>query len=118
MAKLNRQSQHRASRENAKSRELADLKRENHRLKKQVAHGRKTVQRVVDSNDMFRDVDTVGVPLPEMKGCVLTSRVLQEAADKMFNACSCGGQWKRLELGPKVIEVCVECTSRRVVTST
>ena len=114
MSKLNRQSQHKPPRETVKSRELADLRRENHKLKKQVAQGRKTVQRVVDSNDMFRGIDRSTATF-EMKGCILTRDVLEDAAKKMLNACSCGGNWKRLELGPKVIEVCDQCTARRVV---
>lgn len=116
MSKLNRQSQHRPSRDTVKSKELADLRRENHALKKQVARNRKVVQRVVDSNDMFRGVDRgVAWPKPETKGCVLTREAYQKSADMLLGSCPCGGKWKTLELGPKTLEVCDTCLTRRVV---
>lgn len=114
MSKLNRQSQHRPSRETIKSKELADLRRENHKLKRQVAQGQKAVRRVVDSNDMFRDIDQSTTTFP-VEGCVLTNDVLRETVNKILGACPCGGKWKRLELGPKTIDICDQCTTRRVV---
>jgi DNA-directed RNA polymerase subunit RPC12/RpoP len=128
MSKRTQQSQHRPSRDTAKSKELADLRRENHKLKKQVAQGRKTVQRVVDSNDMFRGVDSTATPV-NMEAAVLTRETLQKAFDLMNRQPSgppqrivppgvcheCGGSLKKLELGPKVVEVCSQCGWRRVV---
>jgi hypothetical protein len=118
MSKLNRQKQHKPPRETAKSRELADLRRENHKLKQQVARTRKQAVRAIDAHfPLFSGVNRSTAPKPEMKGCVLTREVLRDAAEKMLNACPCGGNWKRLELGPKVIEVCDQCTARRPVKS-
>jgi hypothetical protein len=115
MSKLNRQKQHRPPRDTAKNKELADLRRENHKLKQQVARTRKAAARAVESNDSFRGIDRGVIPMPEMKGPTLTRELLQGAVEKVLGACSCGGEWKRLELGPKTIEVCVGCTARRPV---
>lgn len=135
MSKQNRQAQHRPERDAAKNREMADLRRENHKLKKQVAQVRKQAVRAIDArfDPLFGGINRTVAPKPEMKGCVLTREVIQDSFDKMNEhrggpppvvfvppgiCYSCGCATKRLELGPKVAEVCPECGWRQVLKPT
>lgn len=123
-----RQKQHRPERDVKHARELADLRRENNRLARQNARFRKQAERATSTRDMFEGVDT-SATVPVQPGGAITPAVLEDAAErcrKGFGApqerfypagsCpECGTATRRLELGPKTLDVCPECKWRKVV---
>jgi len=118
MAKLNRQKQHKPPRETVKNREMADIRRENHKLKQQLARVRKQAVKAIDAHfdPLFSSINRNSIPKPEMKGCVLNREVLNSAVEKLMASCPCGGNWKRLTLGPKTFDICDTCTARKPVS--
>jgi len=99
-----RQQQHRPTNENQRSRELGDLKRQNHRLEVQNARLRKQLSRATEVKEGFEgyegepdDIETKNQP---------TGTCPQPG---------CSGILKTLDLGPKTFEICPACKFRRLV---
>jgi len=93
-----RQTQHKAQREEQRAKEMVDLKRDNQKLQRQVARLRKELAR--HATELPEEVEVAGaspVPVPDTK-----------------DACpGCNSPLKRLKLGPSTWEVCSSCKFTR-----
>lgn len=106
--KKNRQAQHRPGREAVvKSKELAEAKRELHRLGKENARLRKKVAKTVASADVFEGPLLVDI-LPEAVDNLLKS---QQSAPTCPN-CTIPIVLKIVDLGDKKFFVCPICKYR------
>jgi hypothetical protein len=114
-----RQKQHRPERDKQKAREIADLKRQNHQLQRQVARVRKTAVKAI-----------VAHCESTLVGDVLTGKLVEDAAAAMTQnygspqveylprgafcpTPDCNTELKYLDLGEKSFMVCPVCKYRR-----
>jgi hypothetical protein len=117
VSKRLRQAQHRPERDVKHAHEVADLKRENHKLAREKAALQKQLKRAITTRDMFEDVETKTVPV-NLAGSPITTEVIEHAAERMRKemggpACPNGcGPLKVLDLGPKTASVCPVCKYR------
>jgi len=127
-----RQKQHKPAREKQKARELADLKRQNHQLQRQVARVRKQATQAINAHfePMFsamgveRSVPVNTEPQP------ITREVLEEAVARLeanhgapqtrflpkgsfCPTADCNTELRLVELGRKDFLVCPVCKYRR-----
>jgi hypothetical protein len=105
-----RQQQHRPAREGQKARELANLKRENHRLARANARLRKEATKawggVTLTPEVIEDAS-------ERTKANLGAPQLDIHAPDQCTQPGCGGLLRRVDLGRIVLMVCVVCKWRR-----
>lgn len=101
--KANRSRQHRPEREERRNKELADLKRENHRLEKQVARLRKQLEKTVTES---QDAEHVA----QQEEAV---QIQQAFTPLPVRVCPCGSTVEaRLKMSTKTYIFCGMCKKR------
>jgi hypothetical protein len=106
-----RQVQHKPQRDEQKSKELIDTKRENQHLKKQIVRLRKQIAKMVDQHglDMPPTIEEVEVP-----------EVIVETKPEPENRCErCGGSTRLIEVGGKIFMACeCKCGWKKLIKTT
>lgn len=95
------QTQHKPPREESKGRELVEMKRENHALKKQISRLRKQLSKMVEKH---------GLEIPEVEEDPMTGEheVPVVELEKNLDVCErCGAEAKQIDVGGKFFLVCL-----------
>lgn len=128
-----RQKQHKPPREKQKARELADLKRQNHQLQRQVARVRKRATQAINAHfePMFTDIEGIAQSVPvNTEPQPITCELLEEAVTRLeanhgapqqrflpkgsfCPTADCNTELRLVELGRKDFLVCPVCKYRR-----
>lgn len=90
----------RPPKEVSQSKELAETKRENHKLKRQLAKLQKRLVKALESGGAIPDDEEVTLP----------------ALEQSSNSCpDCNGTLTVVQIGPKTLHACKACKWRKAV---